>query len=50
MGLGLVERAATLSRDRGGDWLHVDHDEDLTPSHETCGVTTTPAGLIGPTG
>ncbi len=50
IGLGLVERAATLSRDRGGDWLHVDHDADLTPFYEACGFTTTPAGLIGLSG
>jgi GNAT superfamily N-acetyltransferase len=46
IGLGLVERAVALSRGRGGDWLHVDFDEELTPFYVACGFGPTPAGLF----
>jgi GNAT superfamily N-acetyltransferase len=46
IGRGLVERAVALSRDRGGDWLHVDHDPELTSFYRGCGFQPTPAGLI----
>ena len=46
IGAGLVERAVALSRDRGGDWLHVDHDEHLRSFYAGCGFVPTPAGLI----
>jgi GNAT superfamily N-acetyltransferase len=46
IGARLVQEAVTLSRRRGGDWLHVDYDEELTPFYEACGFRPTPAGLI----
>lgn len=46
IGAALVERAVSLSRARGGDWLHVDHDDDLTPFYTACGFHPTAAGLI----
>lgn len=46
IGAGLVERAVALSRERGGDWLHVDFDEELTSFYAGCGFVPTPAGLI----
>ena len=30
IGAALVGHAVTLSKARGGDWLHVDHDDELT--------------------
>jgi hypothetical protein len=41
-----VADAVDLSRQRGGDWLHVDYDENLAPSYADCGSRPTPAGLI----
>ena len=46
IGARLVAEALTLSRARGGDWLHVDFDEELTPFYEGCGFRPAPAGLI----
>jgi GNAT superfamily N-acetyltransferase len=46
IGAALVRHAVTLSRTRGGDWLHVDYDEHLTAFYTGCGFTSTPAGLI----
>jgi GNAT superfamily N-acetyltransferase len=46
IGARLVQEAVTLSRHRGGDWLHVDYDKELTPFYEDCGFRPTPAGLI----
>lgn len=46
IGGDLVRRAIALSRDRGGDWLHVDYDDHLTSFYAGCGFTPTPAGLV----
>ena len=46
IGAALVEHAVTLSKARGGDWLHVDYDDELTAFYGGCGFTPTPAGLI----
>jgi GNAT superfamily N-acetyltransferase len=46
IGARLVQGAVTLSRRRGGDWLHVDYDDELTPFYEGCGFRPTPASLI----
>ena len=46
IGAALVAHAVTLSRARGGDWLHVDYEPDLSPFYEGCGFTPTPAGLL----
>jgi GNAT superfamily N-acetyltransferase len=46
IGAALVAHAVALSKARCGDWLHVDHDAELSPFYESCGFTPTPAGLI----
>lgn len=46
IGRRLVAEAVELSRQRGGDWLHVDHDDELTPFYADCGFRPTAAGLI----
>ena len=46
IGAALVLHAVTLSRARGGDWLHVDFDEELTDFYAGCGFRPTPAGLV----
>jgi ribosomal protein S18 acetylase RimI-like enzyme len=46
IGRRLVAGAVELSRQRGGDWLHVDHDDELTPFYADCGFRPTAAGLI----
>jgi GNAT superfamily N-acetyltransferase len=47
-GLGtlLVHRAATISRERGGQWLHVDYEPHLDRFYKACGFRPTMAGLI----
>jgi GNAT superfamily N-acetyltransferase len=46
IGAALVAHAVTLSRTRGGDWLHVDYEPHLTAFYEGCGFTPTLAGLV----
>lgn len=46
IGTALVAHAITLSEARGGDWLHVDYDPELSPFYEACGFTPTPAALL----
>ena len=46
VGAALVAAAVELSKARGGDWLHVDYDEELAPFYAGCGFRSTPAGLI----
>lgn len=46
IGAALVAHAVDLSKARGGDWLHVDYEDELTPFYEGCGFRPTPAGLI----
>jgi GNAT superfamily N-acetyltransferase len=47
-GLGtlLVQRATELSRERGGQWLHVDYEPHLDEFYKSCGFEPTLAGLI----
>jgi GNAT superfamily N-acetyltransferase len=47
-GLGtlLVTRAAQVSRERGGQWLHVDYEPHLEGFYKACGFRPTMAGLI----
>ncbi|MGY5775626.1 GNAT family N-acetyltransferase [Rhizobium sp. LEGMi135b] len=42
----LVERAKTLARERGAEWLHVDFEPHLTGFYRKLGFTSTEAGLI----
>jgi GNAT superfamily N-acetyltransferase len=46
IGAALVAAAVELSKQRGGDWLHVDYEEELAAFYEGCGFQPTPAGLI----
>jgi GNAT superfamily N-acetyltransferase len=46
IGAALVQHAVALSKDRGGDWLHVDFEDELTGFYAGCGFTPTPAGLL----
>ena len=46
IGAALVAAAVELSKQRGGDWLHVDYEDELTSFYEGCGFGPTPAGLI----
>jgi GNAT superfamily N-acetyltransferase len=45
IGAALVAAAVDLSKARGGDWLHVDYEDELTHFYEGCGFRPTPAGL-----
>ncbi len=47
-GLGtlLVRRATELSRERGGQYLHVDYEPHLDGFYKACGFQPTLAGLI----
>ncbi len=42
----LVERAKTLARERGAEWLHVDFEPHLTGFYRGLGFASTEAGLI----
>lgn len=46
VGAELVARAVALSKARGGDWLHVDYEDELTSFYQGCGFRPTSAGLI----
>jgi GNAT superfamily N-acetyltransferase len=46
IGAALVAAAVTLAEERGGDWLHVDYEEELAGFYARCGFRPTPAGLI----
>jgi GNAT superfamily N-acetyltransferase len=46
IGAALVAAAVELSKARGGDWLHVDYEEELSHFYEGCGFRPTSAGLI----
>jgi GNAT superfamily N-acetyltransferase len=46
IGAALVDHAVALSKARGGAWLHVDYEDDLTSFYEGCGFVPTSAGLI----
>ena len=44
--LRLVERAATVARERGAEWLHVDFEPHLEGFYRQCGFRPTGAGLM----
>jgi ribosomal protein S18 acetylase RimI-like enzyme len=46
IGRELVRHAEAASREAGCEWLHVDHEAELTAFYEACGFRPTPAGLI----
>jgi ribosomal protein S18 acetylase RimI-like enzyme len=46
LGTTLVRRATELSRERGGQWLHVDYEPHLAAFYAACGFRPTQAGLI----
>jgi ribosomal protein S18 acetylase RimI-like enzyme len=46
IGLGLVERAVARARDRGLQWLHVDHEPSLVEFYRRSGFRGTRAGLL----
>ena len=46
LGTRLVQRATELSRERGGQWLHVDYNPHLDGFYKACGFRPTLAGLI----
>ncbi len=46
VGLGLVRRAAQLSRERGAEWLHVDCEAELEDFYRRAGFRHTAAGLM----
>ena len=46
VGMRLVEKAATIAKDRGLEWLHVDYEEEREGFYRACGFRPTRAGLI----
>ena len=46
IGRSLVERAVTVARERGAQWVHVDYEPHLRQFYRACGFTPTDAGLI----
>ena len=46
IGRTLVERAVAVACDRGMEWVHVDYEPHLHKFYQTCGFTSTNAGLI----
>ena len=46
IGRALVERAVAAARERGLEWVHVDHEPHLRDFYQACGFTPTNAGLI----
>jgi tRNA(Met) C34 N-acetyltransferase TmcA len=46
LGTRLVKRVIELSRERGGQWLHVDYEPHLDGFYKACGFRPTRAGLI----
>ncbi len=46
IGKRLVREAASLARDSGVEWLHVDYEEALEPFYRACGFSPTPAGVL----
>lgn len=43
---GLIRRVADAARERGAEWLHVDHEPQLGAFYRRCGFRSTHAGLI----
>ncbi len=46
VGAALVAHAVALAKERGGDWLHVDYEDELTSFYGSCRFTPTAAGLL----
>jgi GNAT superfamily N-acetyltransferase len=46
LGVALVTRAAAACRERGLEWLHVDHEARLAPFDGRCGFAGTAAGVM----
>lgn len=46
IGAALVREAASLARDHGVEWLHVDYEDELKPFYQSCGFRPTAAGLF----
>lgn len=46
IGTGLVERASTIAKDRGVEWVHVDFEPHLEGFYRQCGFRHTEAGLL----
>ncbi|HEX7021461.1 MAG TPA: GNAT family N-acetyltransferase [Trueperaceae bacterium] len=46
IGTELVQRAASASRTRGIEWLHVDFEPHLAKFYRDCGFRPTTAGLL----
>ncbi len=42
----LIHRVADAARERGAEWLHVDHEPQLGAFYRRCGFRPTHAGLI----
>ena len=46
IGTRLVRETATLARETGVAWLHVDYEAELEPFYAACGFRPTSAGLL----
>jgi GNAT superfamily N-acetyltransferase len=46
IGRRLVEKAVTVARERGLQWLHVDFEPHLQTFYDQCGFKNTRAGLL----
>jgi GNAT superfamily N-acetyltransferase len=46
IGRTLVERAVSVARERGMEWVHVDYEPPLHEFYRACGFAPTIAGLI----
>lgn len=46
IGTALVQEAASLARESGAEWLHVDYEKDLESFYRSCGFHPTSAGLL----
>jgi GNAT superfamily N-acetyltransferase len=42
----LVRRAATMARERGAEWLHVDYEPELENFYRGCGFRHSAAGVM----
>ncbi len=46
IGAELVSKAASVARERGVEWLHVDYEQSLDDFYRRCGFRPTCAGVI----
>lgn len=46
IGRQLVERAATVAKERNLEWLHVDYEPQLELFYQSCGFRETAAGVL----